>query len=217
MSRLEWPRPRRPQGPLRAVLVGGGLAALGTLPAAAPADISTAGAALIYVLAVATAALVAGRLAGVTAALCSFLTLNFLFTPPYHTFAVGKTEDLIALFVFLAVALVMGSLLSSAITNRSLSERRELETRLLNRAATRLLGGEGPQPVLEDFASAIADMFGLAECLIEAPLIGAPVSVVRNPETEADRLVIPIHGASGQIGEIAVRPGAWAPIVFGRA
>jgi two-component system sensor histidine kinase KdpD len=126
----------------------------------------TAVVALLYVLAVVIAARVGGAMAGVAASLLSFLALNFFFTQPLHTFAVGAPEDLTALFVFLIASAVIGVLLSSTLDAKGKAERRELEARLLNRLATRLLAGEPTDKVLEDFAQGVCDVFDLRGCEI---------------------------------------------------
>ncbi len=59
---------------------------------------------LIYLLTVFLCAVWWGRGPGLAASLLSFLALNFFFTPPYHTFRVALSEDVIGLLVFLLVA-----------------------------------------------------------------------------------------------------------------
>lgn len=120
--------PPRPRG-LRRFGAGALLACLATLLAAVPVEISTATAALAYVLAVTAAATWGGLAAGLTASVISFLGLNFFFTEPYHTFVVTKPEDLIALVVFLLVSATIGTLISTAMTQRSHAEAREYEAR----------------------------------------------------------------------------------------
>ena len=137
-----------------------------TLLAVPEEHLETAVVALLYVLAVVIAARVGGALAGAAASLLSFLALNFFFTQPLHTFAVGAPEDLIALFVFLIASAVIGVLLSSTMDAKAKAERRELEARLLNRLATRLLAGEPTDKVLEDFAKGVCDVFDLRGCEI---------------------------------------------------
>ena len=128
----------------------------------------TAVVALLYVLAVVVAARVGGALAGVAASLISSFALNFFFTQPLHTLAVGAPEDLTALFVFLVASAVVGVLLSSTLHAKAKAERRELEARLINRLATRLLAGESTDKVLEDFAQGVCDVFDLRGCEIDA-------------------------------------------------
>src|SRR5688500_2593701 len=67
----------------------------------------------LYILGVVVAARFGGAWAGVGASLVSFLSLNFFFTQPLHTFVVGTPEDLIALVVFLIASVLVGLLFSS--------------------------------------------------------------------------------------------------------
>jgi len=114
---------------LRAILVGIVIPGAATLLAALPTQISTATAALTYVLTVTAAAAIGGLMAGLAASVLSFLALNFFFTPPLHTFVVTKAEDLIALVVFLFVSATVGALISTVLDQRARAERREREAR----------------------------------------------------------------------------------------
>ncbi len=114
---------------VRSIAVGIVLPLTATLLAALPIEISTATAALTYVLTVTAAAAIGGLVAGLAASLLSFLALNFFFTPPYHTFVVTKAEDLIALVVFLLVSATVGALISTALSQRTRAEWREAEAR----------------------------------------------------------------------------------------
>jgi two-component system sensor histidine kinase KdpD len=147
---------------LAAVAAPGAITALAALPVA----VSTTTAALLYVLAVIGAAVAAGIWAGLGASILSFLALNFFFTPPIHTFTVGKFEDLVALLVFLIVSATVGALLSSALTERARAERREREAKLLHHLGTRLLAGEPIEAVLGSVARGMEDLFGLTHCEI---------------------------------------------------
>lgn len=125
-----------------------------------------ASAASLYLLAVVLAAAVGGLWSGLASAVLAFLSLNFLFTPPRHTFRVGQTEDVVALIVFLVVAVIVGALVAQALDERSRAAHREQETRLLSYFATRLQSGEPLERVLNDFAGALLDAFGLVHCEI---------------------------------------------------
>lgn len=104
---------------LRAGGITVALPGLATLLAALPTRISTTMAALAYVLAVTAAAAFGGLAAGLVASVLSFLGLNFFFTPPFHTFVVAKPEDLVALVVFLLVSATVGTLISTALSQRT--------------------------------------------------------------------------------------------------
>lgn len=138
------------------------LPAIVTGMAALPFRVSRTTAALAFVLTVTAAALVGGFPAGLTASLISFLALNFFFTPPVGTLSVGKTEDLVALVVFLLVSAVVGALVSRATAQRHRAERREREARLLQHLGTRLISGESPTRVLESFGRALVELTGVA-------------------------------------------------------
>lgn len=166
--------------------------------------VPTSVAALAFVLAVTISAAVGGLWAGIAGSLISFPALNFFFTAPRFTFAVEKTEDVVALFVLLAVSGIVGTLLSSAVRQRTRAERREREARLLHSVATRLLSGEPVDPVLRRFAEAIADLFALARCEVQSPLVAAPVVVDRGDGDAAEE-EFPMTTASGQAGRILVR------------
>jgi two-component system, OmpR family, sensor histidine kinase KdpD len=125
-----------------------------------------ASAASLYMLAVVAAAAIGGLWSGLGAAVLSFLGLNFFFTPPRNTFRVGKPEDLVALIVFLIVAAIVGMLFARAVEGRNRAARREREARLLNYFASKLLSGEPLERVLDDFAAALLEPFGLARCEI---------------------------------------------------
>lgn len=112
---------------VRALITGILVPGAATLLAALPVEVSTATAALAYVLAVTASAAVGGLVAGLAASVLSFLALNFFFTPPFHTFVVTKPEDLIALVVFLLVSATVGTLISTTLAQRARAERRERE------------------------------------------------------------------------------------------
>lgn len=153
---------------LAAIAAPGAVTAL----AALPAGVSTTTAALLYVLAVMSAAALAGFWAGLAASLISFIALNFFFTLPFHTLKVGKVEDLVALLVFLVVSAMVGALLSSALAERSRAERREREARLLHHLGTRLLAGEPIDEVLRSVAAGVESLFGLDHCEITTEVPG---------------------------------------------
>jgi two-component system, OmpR family, sensor histidine kinase KdpD len=150
---------------LAAVFVPGLVTLLALVP-----RISTATAALAYVLAVMVGAVIGGLPGGLAASVVSFLALNFFFTEPFHTFRVNKTEDLVAIGVFLLISLAVGTLLSTALTERSRAERREREARLQHRMGARLLAGEPAVDVLADFARSLVGFLGVAGCEVRTEL-----------------------------------------------
>jgi two-component system, OmpR family, sensor histidine kinase KdpD len=209
--------PLRPAGrsPVLAALVVGLAPAAATImafPLAPPA----AAAASLYFLAVVVAAWGAGVVGGVAVAVLSAAALNFFFTPPEHTLRVEHPQDVVALVVFLLVALIVGSVVARALADRERATQRERETRLLNYFATKLLSGEAIQRVLDDFATALLEPFRLASCSIGTD-DGALSAVAVRPDAPegrgGQRIELPLVTAGSPFGAlVAVRMPAEPPI-----
>ena len=200
MREWHWYVPTR-----RKLLVACALPALVTLLAIPDRHPETAVVAVLYVLAVLVAARVGGAAAGIAASFVSFLALNFFFTQPLHTFKVAALEDLIALVVFLLASVIVGVLLSAELAAKGKAERRELEARLVNRMATRLLGGETIDKVLDDLARGIKDLFGLQACAITTALVASSSDTHTQSDTDVEE--IPLRTRSLDLGHIRLWPG----------
>ncbi len=125
-----------------------------------------AAATALCLLGVVVASAVAGRTSGLLASLFSFAGLNFFFTEPRHTFVIHEAADLVALFVFLVSAVIVGTLLSHALEQRDRAERRATEAQLLSQTATRLISNEAFEQILVDLCMALVDLFRLTRCEI---------------------------------------------------
>src|SRR5205807_126967 len=71
-----------------------------------------------YMAVVVAAAAVGGLGAGIVASVLGFVAFNFFFIPPYATFAVGRGEDVVVLFVFLGLSVLISALLARAAGRR---------------------------------------------------------------------------------------------------
>src|SRR5256885_2268300 len=69
--------------------------------------VSLTSVALLYLVAVVLVAVLGGVWPGVAAAVASDALLNWFFVPPYHTFAVERRDNLIALLVYVLVAVTV--------------------------------------------------------------------------------------------------------------
>ncbi len=180
-----------------------------TLLALLPIGVSTTSAALAYVLAVMAVAVAAGFWAGLGASGLSFLALNFFFTPPLHTFSVSKEEDLVALLVFLIVSATVGTLLSTALAQRTRAERREREARLLHHLGARLLTGEAIDEVLGRVADGMRSLFELALC--EVTIGPRPPGEEDATDREAGSETFPMLSRGREEGRVVVEPGPDRP------
>jgi two-component system sensor histidine kinase KdpD len=197
-ERMGWSRPGRARWVIGAFVPP----AVVTLLAVPQDHPPTAAVAVLYVLSVVLSARVGGAVAGAVASAGSFLAFNFFFTEPLHTFAVGAPEDLVALFVFLVVAGVVGVLLSSALDARTRAERREVETRLVNKLTTRLLSGDQIDKVLTGLAEGLRTAFGFERCEVGTTL--TEIAPAAGPPQTDEPIAIPAAVRGRAIGEIRV-------------
>jgi two-component system, OmpR family, sensor histidine kinase KdpD len=188
----------------RTLLVATGGPALVTLLAVPDVHIPTTTASLFYVLVVTIAAATAGPRAGVAASLLSFLALNFFFTPPLHTFAVDKSQDLVALIVFLLVSVITGFLLSRAVREKTRAVTREQQTLLTNQFTSRLLSGRPLQEVLQGVAKSLLRLLNLAECRITTEMT-EPIRLVSDGDA-GHPFEVELLAKGERVGTLSARP-----------
>jgi two-component system, OmpR family, sensor histidine kinase KdpD len=105
---------------------------------------------LIYLVAVVALAVVGGFWPAVLAAVSSSLLLNWFFTPPVHTFTIEKPDNLLALLLFVTVAVAVSSVVHLAAIRAAQAARSGEEARLLLALAQTVLGGaDTPAAVLD--------------------------------------------------------------------
>jgi two-component system sensor histidine kinase KdpD len=92
--------------------------------------LSTSVIALLYLLPVLACTTRWGLEAGIVASVSGFLSFDYFFIPPYNTLAVHQTQDILVLFVFLVVAVVISQLVGRV--KASLAEVQAKEHEILN-------------------------------------------------------------------------------------
>jgi len=177
-----------------------------TALASVPSLEGTALPALLYLLSVVVAAIVGGLFPGLAAAALSFVALDYFFTPPSHTFDVGKAEDLFALAVFLLVAVAVSAAISLARDRQERSEFRERQVRALNAVTARLLSGSSRDDVLRDLAGSIRALYGLQGCRIS--VVGADgvahEKAISGAVDEGEYATIPLIADGRTVGGITI-------------
>ena len=119
---------------------------------------------LIYLLAVVGVALVGGFWPAVVAAIGASMLLNWYFTVPFHTFTIAEPDNLLALLLFIVVAVSVSSVVHLAARRLVLARRSQAEAEALALLARSVLGGEDtPRIVLEHLNLAL----GLGTELLE--------------------------------------------------
>jgi two-component system sensor histidine kinase KdpD len=105
---------------------------------------------LIYLVAVVAVTVVGGFWPAVLAAVGACLLLNWFFTAPLHTFTIAEPRNLLALVLFVTVAVAVSSVVHLAARRESDAARSAKETEsLLSLAQTVLGGADTPGDVLD--------------------------------------------------------------------
>jgi two-component system sensor histidine kinase KdpD len=165
---------RRPAIRVAAAVVAVGVVA--GLARAADTDLTVAALLLLVtVLAVGTL----GLPAGLTSAFVGFLVLNFFFTEPTGSFKIHRTDDVVALVVFLASAALVGWIVQLLSTLRATAVQREAEAKVRLDLTNRLLEGADVDEALQGAAGALAELFAFEACTLTA---GPPLAPADEPE-----------------------------------
>jgi K+-sensing histidine kinase KdpD len=118
-------------------------------------NMSRAVPALAFVLPVVAAGLVGGRIAASVTAVAGAVVFSYSFVPPYDRWRIAVADDWVALAVFLAVALVVGTLVSVEAGRRRAAEQKADELARLHRENDALLA---ERTVLAEEAGRVALM-----------------------------------------------------------
>jgi two-component system sensor histidine kinase KdpD len=122
---------------------------------------------LLYLLLVIVVAAIGGRLPALVTAAAASLVVNWYFTPPYYTFTITETSNVVAVMVFLAVAVVVGQLVSVVVRRSADAKRARAEAEALARVAGGLVGERDP---LEALLSHLRSTFGLDAAALLRPV-----------------------------------------------
>ncbi|MFN2543697.1 MAG: ATP-binding protein [Actinomycetota bacterium] len=168
---------------------------------------SPGSAASVYILGVVAAAALGGVWSGIGAAVLSFVGLNYFFAQPLHTFEVQRPDEFVSLAVFVAVAVVVGTLVATVVAERDRAERTSAEATSLAEFTGRLLSDESLERILQAAAASIAALFDLSQCRIDAEVDGEKLRVqARREPPSPDPLLreFPLEVGSAKLGGLLV-------------
>ncbi|WP_326822285.1 DUF4118 domain-containing protein [Streptosporangium sp. NBC_01756] len=103
---------------------------------------------LLFLLMVVGVALVGGMWPAVTAAVAGFLLLNYYFTPPVGLFTVSAPPNVLALVVFVLVAVMVSAVVDVAARRTREAARAGADAEVLSTLAGHVLRGEAALPSL---------------------------------------------------------------------
>src|SRR2546425_116345 len=119
---------------------------------------------IVYLLVILLLATSRGRYAALVAAVVAFLSFDFFLVPPLYSFNIFRWEEWIALFVFLATALITSQLTTQ--TRQSVEEARlrEREARILYEAGRVINSTDRLDEQLDSIALALVRVFSPWGC-----------------------------------------------------
>ena len=171
-------------------------------------SISSAVVALLYLLPVGMSTFLWGLGPGILAAIVAFLAFNYFFIFPYYTFFVHQTQDLLALLVFLVVAVVISQLVGRTRRSLAIATTREREAIRLYELSQSLSGLRDERGIVQAIAQQTKETFQAdrVEVFVEGgkgrERINLQIPPVEMRGGDKPRLVVPLQAARGLVGEI---------------
>ncbi|HEY6277562.1 MAG TPA: DUF4118 domain-containing protein [Streptosporangiaceae bacterium] len=189
--RARWfPAGLRGRRQLAGALLAGGLPVITLALVALRADLSLADDLLIYLVAVVVIAVVGGFWPAVLAAITASLLVNWYFTRPLHTFTIAEPQSLLALLLFITVAVTVSSVVHLAARRAVIADRSNRDAAALLALAQTVLGGaDTPATVLGHLTETWGGRAELSE-LVSGQWIPVAVSGSAPAGAEPTRLLV---------------------------
>ncbi len=164
----------------------------------------------LYLVPIAWSATKWGRTEGMSAALTAALCFDFLFIPPFYTFAIGSLEGWLMLVIFFAVAVIVVGWIQGSITKAH-------DATLLYELTSSLANAQTPDAVTHTVARYTRQLFQAAQVIVTfhpsnraTPLVAGETEG-EEKTTHPDR-ILPILNAWGLVGEIQVWRGEYSEL-----
>ncbi|MGV8935736.1 MAG: DUF4118 domain-containing protein [Allorhizobium sp.] len=139
---------------------------------------------LLFLMAVLMSASYAGYLAAFSAALLSVLAYNFFFLNPLHTLTIAAPHEVFALFIFLAAAMLAGSLASRIREQAEMARARAAAVQSLYDFSRKLSGTSDADDVLWAAVTQLHASLGSAAVLLLPEAGDLKLKTAWPPDTE---------------------------------
>jgi two-component system sensor histidine kinase KdpD len=169
--------------------------------------------ALLYLVPVGISTAWWGLGPGIGGAFTAFLAFNYFFIEPYHTLLVHQPQDVLMLFAFLVIAVVISQLLGRARNALDAATERERDAIRLYELSTALAGQHDERSIARTIAQHTIETFRAlrvevnAEADRGAAAVNFVVPIDAPPLTARPTIVIPLLTVRGLQGEIRVWRG----------
>jgi two-component system sensor histidine kinase KdpD len=160
--------------------------------------------ALVFVLPVIATVVMGGTRSGAVAALAGFVVLDLVFVPPYWTLTVNNAQNWLALVVYVAVVLLVSTVVSRLQRLRRESARQVVHSRRLLELSELLVGDKPLADLLSLIASSVHTGFGLDTVAVMLPsnetgYLEVVASDGAGLDTESLNLVLPPPGTPASL------------------
>jgi K+-sensing histidine kinase KdpD len=148
---------------------------------------------IVYLLVILALASTRGRVAALVASVVAFLSFDFFLVPPLYTFVISRWEEWIALFVFLATALITSQLAATTRHSVEQARRREREARILYEAGRVINSTDHLNEQLDSIALALVRIFsqwGVRECALLVPDEDGTLSIQADAPIRIERFTL---------------------------
>jgi len=175
--------------------------------------IDTAAVALLYLLPVGLVTAGLGQGPGIVAAVLSFLAFNYVFVPPYYSLRVLHADNVVALVVFLVVAVVTNQLVGRTRRSLELATEREREATWLYELSAALMGVTDPEAIAQIVSHQVQTICQPTSLELQlrvdpdGRVVRAALPARVAPPAGRPSVSIPVQGTRGLLGEIAL----WMP------
>jgi K+-sensing histidine kinase KdpD len=165
---------------------------------------------LLYLAPIAWSASKWGQASGVSAALTAAICFDFLFIPPFYTFAVGSLEGWLVLVIFFAIAIVVvGRIQDSLSKAHEATFMYELSSALANVRTQDAVAHTIARYIRQLFQASLVNVtFQQSK---QAPRIAVSEPQDKATEGQPDR-ILPILNAWGLVGEIQIWRGEFGDL-----
>lgn len=171
--------------------------------------LSTSTLALLYLLPVLISTTLWGFWPGILSAFLAFLAYNYFFLTPYYTFVVHRSQDIVAVVIFLGVAVLISQLVGRAKAGLAMAVARESETTRLYELSLSLAGVNDPDGIAGLIAQKTMEVaqprrleLRIQPIYQEAPIrlsIPAEVAPLEKPD-----LVLPLETVRASLGDLSL-------------
>jgi len=135
---------------------------------------------IVYLLVILALATTRSRYAALVAAVVAFLSFDFFLVPPLYTFVISRWAEWIALFVFLATALITSQLATTTRESVEQARLREREAQILYEAGRVINSTDRLDEQLDSIVLALVRVFspwGVRECALLLPDANGSLSI----------------------------------------